>query len=376
MWNEFRRVILLTAVGLVVIDGDARAGIDADTAINRPDQFNWELFAKISAPANDGTNNTIWETWARDSDTFPTSPNPNAPPVWPSKPDKVLTANRQVRFNRQQFQGPGATPFIGVSGGNEEVRRNKPTFDFIIQNGLWYTEGIAKYFASDRSISFTTDSIEVKAEWKPINEAEKPHYHWNVDSQNKLYGLVALHVISKVLPNWTWATFEHTDNPSRCDVIGCEDSFGSKQPITLPHATRGQTYAACEPTDALLAVFNANGLDRSVWKNYCLKGSQIEFRTAAGIDTRLGNSRIELPFMETSSCMTCHVRAFAGPDGENVYGAGFKGRNLGYIGPPEPDWFYVTTSNVRTRKGVQTDFIWAIPFCASSLTAPNNTCSP
>ncbi len=374
MWYKSRRNILVALPLAVMIYSGAQASIDADTAINHPDQFNWELFAKINAPANDGTNNTIWETWARDSDTFPTSPNTSSPPIWPSRPEKVLTANRQVRFNRQQFQEPGVRPFIGISGGDEEVRRNRSTFDFIIQNGLWYTEGIEKYFATDRSISFPIDSVEVKAEWKPINEAEKPHYHWNVDSQRKLYGLVALHVISKVLPNWTWATFEHTDNQSRCDVIGCEDSFGAKQPITPSQTGRGQTYPACEPTDALLAVFAASGLDRNTWKNYCLKGSQIEFRTAAGIDTRLGNSQIELQFMETSSCMTCHVRAFAGPSGENVYGAGFKGRNLGYIGPPEPDWFYVTTGNVRNRKGVQTDFIWAIPFCASSLTAPNNNC--
>jgi hypothetical protein len=373
MQRVIRHAIPIAAIAFFAVCGEAPAGIDADTAVNRPDQFNWELFAKINAPANNGTNDTIWETWAQDSDTFPQSPNPNAPPIFPVKSEKVLTANRQLRANRQEFQG--AQPLIGLLGGNEEVRRNKPTFDFIIQNGLWYTEGIAKYFATGGTVSFPTDSIEVKAEWKSIDEADKPRYHWNVDSQSKLFGLKALHVISKVLPNWTWATFEHTDNASRCDVIGCEDAFGDKQPLTPAHTTRGQTYPACEPTDALLAVFAAAGLDRSVWKNYCLKGSQVEFRTAAGIDTRLGNSQIELPFMETSSCMTCHVRAFAGPNGEDLYDAGFKGRNLGYIGPPEPDWFFVTTGTVRSRKGVQADFIWAIPLCASSLTTPNQSCN-
>jgi hypothetical protein len=368
----FKHMIPISTIALLAGSSVALAGIDADTAINRPDQFNWELFAKINAPANDGTNNATWETWARDSDTFPQSPNLSAPPIWPAKPEMVLTVNRQLRANRLEFQG--AQPLIGVLGGNEEVRRNKPTFDFIIQNGLWYTEGIAKYFAIGGSVSFPQDSIEVKAEWKPITEADKPRYHWNLDSQKKLFGLTALHVISKVLPNWTWATFEHTDNPSRCDVIGCNDSFGDKQPVTAAATPRGQIYPACEPTDALLNVFAAAGLDKNVWKNYCLKGSQVEFRTAAGVDTRLGNSRIELPFMETSSCMTCHVRAFAGPNGDDLYDAGFKGRNLGYIGPPEPDWFFVTTGTVRSRKGVQTDFIWAVPFCASSLTAPNQNC--
>ena len=365
--------LIVSAAAVAISSQGAYAGIDADTAVNHPDQFNWEVFAKINAPANDGTNNAVWETWARDSDTFPQHPDPNSPPVWPSNPRMVLTVNRQLRVNREEFPEPGFHPLI-VLGGNEEVRRNRPTFDFIVKSGLWYTEGIAKYFANGQSVSFPNDSVEVKAEWKQIKDADKPRYHWNMDSQGTLFGLTALHVISKVLPNWTWATFEHTDNTSRCDVIGCQDAFGDKQASTPPQPTSGQTYPACEPTDALLDVFSANGLDKNVWKNYCLKGSQVEFRTASGIDTRLGNSQIELSFMETSSCMTCHVRAFAGPAGDDVYGAGFKARNVGYIGPPEADWFWLTTGNVRNRKGLQADFIWAVPLCASSLSAPNPNC--
>jgi hypothetical protein len=32
--------------------------------------------------------------------------------------------------------------------------------------------------------------------------------------------------MTKDLPNWFWATFEHVDNPDRCKILGCHDSFG------------------------------------------------------------------------------------------------------------------------------------------------------
>jgi hypothetical protein len=270
----------------------------------------------------------------------------------------------------------GIKPSIAPSGENQEVRRNKPTFDFIVSKGLWHTEGIRNFFNSSATITFPSDSIEIKAHWKIIQEADKGRYHWNIDGRGRLLGLTALHIISKIIPNWTWATFEHADNLGRCDVIGCADAFGAQQPFIAPSTKPDQPYSPCVPTDRLLKLFASAGLDAAIWRNYCLKGSQTEFRTAAGVDTRLGNSQVEHDFMATSSCMTCHVRAFAGPAGENVYGAGFKGRNEGYIGPPELSWFFVTTTNLLTRKGVQADFIWAVPFCASSLFIANGNCFP
>ena len=47
---------------------------------------------------------------------------------------------------------------------------------------LWYSEGMAKYFAAGGIISLPVDSVEVKSEWTPISEADKPRYHWNLDS--------------------------------------------------------------------------------------------------------------------------------------------------------------------------------------------------
>src|SRR5262249_10687660 len=158
------------------------------------------------------------------------------------------TADRQIRFNQQQFSAMAGVK-IAPLGQNEEVRRNKATFDFIISNGLWYTEGIRKFFGAGGSVVFPSDSIEIKAHWKPIQESDKSRFHWNVDSNGKLFGLTALHIISKTIPNWTWATFEHVDNLGRCDVIGCNDAFGAQDKFVPPATKVDQPYAPCVATD-------------------------------------------------------------------------------------------------------------------------------
>src|SRR5262249_34743597 len=159
------------------------------------DQFAWRLFVEINQPANDGTNNVFWETWASDADTFPAVPNPAKPPQWPKagQPKKLRPSVQQMLL-KSRTSSPH--PMIPGSGGDEEVRRNKATFDFIVKNNLYYQEGLAKAFAEEKPISAPIESIEIKALWKPIAEGDKTKYHWNVDAQGKLYGLKALHITS------------------------------------------------------------------------------------------------------------------------------------------------------------------------------------
>ena len=66
---------------------------DPDPDENEPDKSAWQVFIAINAlapsqqqvgPSNVTTNNAIWETWADDSLTFPSSPNLSSPPQWPS----------------------------------------------------------------------------------------------------------------------------------------------------------------------------------------------------------------------------------------------------------------------------------------------------
>src|SRR5262249_30425568 len=156
------------------------------------------------------------------------------------------------------------------------------------------------------------DAIEVKANWLPLLDTDDPsRFHWNVDCDHKKWKLVAMHIITKAVPNWTWATFEHVDNPGRCDYMGCHDAFGATLAVTdrarqpLPGVPDAQidlldsvypASASCVKTNALLDIFKEKGLD-SAWGNYCLKGSQVDFTAATGEPTRLGNSVTEGGFV-------------------------------------------------------------------------------
>jgi hypothetical protein len=53
--------------------------------------------------------------------------------------------------------------------------------------------------------------------------------------------LAGLHLISKLLNEWIWATFEPQNaatNPFRCKVLGCIDRFGSIPAMTVGATTK------------------------------------------------------------------------------------------------------------------------------------------
>lgn len=67
-------------------------------------------------------------------------------------------------------------------------------------------------FANNFQVTFPTDAIEVKANWIMISDAQKGDFYTAVDSEDQLWGLVAMHILTKDIPNWHWATFEHASN--------------------------------------------------------------------------------------------------------------------------------------------------------------------
>lgn len=219
---------------------------------------------------------------------------------------------------------------------------------------------------------------------------------------------MALHISSKDIPNWVWATFEHVGNPGRCDYTGCNDSFGYESSDTVntgqsknytrPHMAcdnlplpsfvldLGKSYPAGSRRPSLSAVFAALGIgttdsttlvpspkDRA-WLSYELKGAQVEFADSTGRPTHLGNSVTEGGFVSTSSCMTCHARSGATvagtiPPALGVFENGVT--DSGYLpssyGLPLPDW-YNRSGQPPTLQVLQTDFVWG--FLAANSTKP------
>lgn len=371
---------------------------DPAPALNYPDQFVWQLFLEVNAKAarqqtftvngvRITTNDAVWETWPDDPYTFPAQPDPANPPVWPSE-----AAVRGKRLIQKAKAGPHprdphgiADGLLTVPVGNdvEEVRRNRATFDYVIQNNLWYTEGIAAFFASGNVVDFPIDAVEVKGNWIRIKPEDKSKYHWNYDSQGNLYGLIAMHVTSKALPNWIWATFEWVGNPGRCDFIGCRDCFGYIPAVTPSNTkTVGTTYDGGAISKQLFGMFQAAGFTGewgAEWQNYRLKGSQTDFVDPSGVPLLVGNSVTEGGFVQTASCMTCHARAAVDVTGASafpIFGEKeplplqpespqqFQTEFSTYNGTPDPNWFWLSTGTGTKKLNMQTDFVWAIPFRA------------
>lgn len=380
---------VIAAVVSISAPGWAR---DPEPAMNQPDMVAWQFFARVNRyAATPGNNNALFETWASDPETF--NLNPQWQPASPTPAIKALVASALARGIRSVHPRievvpppsncvtswkPGNTPCIG-----EDVHRNRPTFDYIVQNGLYTQAGLSKAFG--RPISFPVGSIEVKADWIPIEELQSWNgtnpadvnalYHVNTvrlpNGTTASYALVAMHLISKLVPNWTWATFEHWKNPGRCDDIGCHDDFGAQQSDVVPNAQPNQGYAYCAHSGSLKALFGEAGL-ADVWLNYCLKGSQTDFITSTGQTTLLGNSVIEalnagVP-VNQSSCMSCHSTAAFNKQGSPLV-VGFQNNETG---APQPTWF-TGPGPYSPYPYQQSDFVWAIPACA----VPNgNTTSP
>jgi hypothetical protein len=390
----------------------------SNPVVNEPDTFAWELFVKLNHPADlaaergtpDATKRlgdpglTVWETWklAR-TEVF--LGNGCKPPDWnapPPAPEAVAVAPDLLRnigepkalkfFDPPKFAedianargmevdtSPLAQPkldlaralspaippaTIDIKDLGNETRMNKPTFEFVVKNHLYNMEGQEDLFRRNIALDFPKESIEIKAAWRQFSEREldptrtfedlnndgtitdderglellKRQFHIayglvevNGKADTKPFGLVGLHIISKDIPNWFWATFEHVSNP-----VPAMESIDRYSPVDkrFPPEVAG-----------------------TVWQNYRLRGTQIDFVTATGRPTLLGNTQIEGGFQASSSCISCHARATIGQrlddlfakDGQPLFRPGTFIPPSGAISrPPSADASYPFGANRLT----------------------------
>jgi len=352
-----------------------------DPAMNKPDETAWRLFGDV---VSDQGGAPKFTSWASDADTFKENP------VWPgeqknlsatpgtikprtARPTLMLAGRGKLKTAAHQI-APNTLHDVAT----EEVRRNRPAFDFIKSNRLYSYSGLKAAFGRD--LRFTKGSLEVKTNWLPVGQLAKyypkevaadPHRYFLVlkDGMGAEHALLSMHIISNLVPNWTWATFEHWANPGRCDIIGCRDSFGATKAVVPPNPQPEGNYGMCDKTPALQAILAKLP---KVFANYCLKGSQTDFTDPTGLAIRLGNSITEGGFVESSSCMTCHATAAWKPDGSPLD----TGTPIG----PVPSTDFWTTGSKPPMQGApdlkrvatQADFVWAIPFCAFDDRDPKN----
>lgn len=323
----------------------------------------------------------------------------------------------------------------------EVVYRNEPLWRYVFENSLYHRPGVAAAYEAGRDnllqeapyhrayrgdaparIVFPVDAVMIKTNWlheeralalgmteDPENPFIKAEFLSPVEDNNAatfqpgMHYLLGIHISSKDIPNWTWATFEHVDNPGRCDYTGCNDSFGYRSPDAVGEGladnyTRpkqqsdelidpqmvflhGEVYddGPIRPAlDDLLAAAGIGGgealedrpsIGDPAWRSYRLKGSQTNFVDAMGRPTLLGNSVTEGGFMASSSCMTCHARASVDDSGWMANGIfdpvlSDAGYATSAKGAPDPYWFVNGASKgpFLRLNALQTDFVWGFLF--------------
>jgi hypothetical protein len=342
------RSVIILGIFAAALDAAQGAQADPELAMNQPARFAWETFVAINKPADPARNDTIWETWATDADTFPKKPDVQTPPTWPGGKPRAKELGPSTQFLLLNRLRGTLLPQIMPSGNQQEVRRNESSFNYIVKNNLWHLDGLKAAYAKRAPITFPTDAIEIKAMWLPIDETQKPRFHWNHDASGKLFGLVALHISTKALPNWFWSTFEHVDNPDRGKDLGVHDDFGITPANTIDGRVSGD----------LKSLFNGAHLGDE-WENYRLAGTQTDFVDSTGNFTRMGNSIIERGNVAKSSCTNCH--AMARVNGTEIGGFDF------IVGIPDKNMFYFSDGSLQN---LQLDFVWGFAF-AQPLTQPS-----
>lgn len=353
---------------------------------------------------------------------------------------------------------------------NAEITvRNRSFHYFLFRNNLYNADGVAEVFlrhgqnllthapyrgvndyafkdmtSSLSKIELPADAIMIKSNWlheglarqldiKDTPEAGFIKKHlitpisYGDDKTCNLEGthyLMAFHISSKDIPDWVWTTFEHISMPGRCDIIGCNDSYGYRNPAKLPKGVADNYIEPKTQSDHLNSpsvVFDRDGIyppepirpglkqvldglsigvkpstssqeptpQDLAWRSYRLKGSQVDFVDATGRSNMLGNSITEAGFMDGSSCITCHARAgikvtpvpkdkalaCGNPvlDGKYCYtffGLGVFENSLsdfGYArsahGIPNPDWYYANATP-PTLNILPVDFVWGFLFAS------------
>jgi hypothetical protein len=341
-------------------------GLKRTDALDCPSKHAWDLFVMVNHPALDPTRGrgipdeakklgavgsvSVWETWRlaggevfkSDGSEPPNDFNDLSLPGGPTtgkvpEPPKHIAILQHDALAERRVE-PLFSPSDGIfngHGGFGETRTNRPMYEFILSEKLYNLNGQQQYardvIAGKRAtISFPPNSMEVKAAWLELTPDQisqgRDKTFYVADYQGKKYGLTALHILTKDLPNWFWATFHHKDQPD--GGVGTPDVLGPPAEIS-----------------------------GTVWENYKLGGTQADFLDQTGAATKLSDYHIEFGFTD-SSCMSCHARAWASPN----YGPEFSGLPASVVlGPLRLNDYRDANGKL---KAVPLDFVFSIPFRA------------
>jgi hypothetical protein len=339
-----------------------------------PEQTAWQIFVAANCPTESGK--VVWEEWVEQLQLYQSCPNcaevaslDRIPKRLHGSPLatvlRLRPANLAAALAANTACNPmGAPPPNVVQGATicEEARLNPEAAAFVSGEGYQIRAGQTTAAQHNVDIQFPAAAIEVKVDWVPGTDFNPPFTCSNPpagvhveDIGGTCYALAGMHISSKLLKNWLWATFEPQSmqtNPLRCITFGpCNDPWGSN-----PATSNGGEGGFTQQTQSLQDLMTSARLAKPFF-NYRLVGVQIDFGTATA-PTLLGNSIIEGENVGmtkgTASCITCHSES-------TISNTGRDGPVLGGVGPA-----------AKVPAGsIARDFVWSL-----GLACPNSPFSP
>lgn len=299
-----------------------------DGSLEDRERVAWMYFARVNqlidVPATDddahggmsGSGQApLWMAWPTDPDTFETArpfefhPTPRTE-LSPSVEKKDLEAGRVAT----------ADP----DSANEEVTRNRVSYDYLIESGLTTKRDVAAFFTENDYVDMPVGSVELKASWLQVTEGSPaPDGALTFTFDSGEYWWRGLHIMAKMRPlpdpgeafyteepSWFWATFEFNDNPGVGHVR--ESLITERAPLS-----EGQ----------IAAILEAAGVAGFGFEAYAPNGTQIRFTVDGTGETPviLGHTDMEdfagspntaQPQYWTrfeASCHSCHATAAYNP---------------------------------------------------------------
>ena len=200
-------------------------------------QLAWMFFARVSQliddPKGGGMSGSgkvpVWMAWPTDPDTFDT-----AMPF----DFQVMTPRGELEPSIQKKDlEAGRVATADPDGANEEVTRNKTSYDYLIESGLTTKADVAAFFTKNGYVDMPVGSVELKASWLQVTPGSPvPEGALTFKFDSGEYWWRGLHIMVKMQsladpgdvfysedPTWFWTTFEFNDNTGvahvRSDLI-------------------------------------------------------------------------------------------------------------------------------------------------------------
>jgi hypothetical protein len=296
------------------------------------EQTAWQLFVAATCPVDNNKYPYVaWEKWIEQSQLYG---GPGAAALAPNQRPRFHMSPLAQILQEEKTKGKNAMPtekLIPEAANQdcnnktwskrticEEARLNPEAEGYVKSEKLTTRQGQVNFVTAGKTFIFPPPAVEIKADWIKLNSCQNLPESVHVETvDNVCYALGGIHLISKLIDKWIWATFEPqnaTTNPQRCVVLGCKDSWGS-----MPATSSGKS---TKLTQALSDLMTQANLAKE-WRNYRLDGVQVDFMDGSQ-PTRLGNSIIEgdnagTPAkMKVSSCITCHDLSTINKQGQSM----------------------------------------------------------